>query len=75
MLLWSDRQEVFENSALHHKCLILPEFVPDSLIPLVLTPDALSSLVKRLCELAQTLGSLDFAQTLQAVYIIKLLIL
>ena len=74
-LLWSDRHEVFSTNKFSRGCLILPEFVPDSQIPLILKPDALEVLVQGLSVLSKTVGSLDFNQTMQIVYLIKLLIL
>ena len=45
LLSWNDRIEVFASTKLYRGCLILPDFVPDSLIPLNLQPDALEQLV------------------------------
>ena len=75
ILLWQDRKKIFENEELQRGCLILPDFVPDSLIQLTLTPEAIEQLVQTLTEHVKNLSTLDFPRTLQVIYITKLLIL
>lgn len=71
----SSRKKVFESIKYAKGCIIVPNFVPDTEIPLVLSTDALESLIRLLADSQSELQTGSISRTLEIVYIIKLLIL
>ena len=75
-ILWSNRGEVFGAKAKWTAgFLIVPDFVPDSQIPLSLSSEALTALVGRLAAEGEKLQTAHFAALIEATYLIKLLTL
>ena len=74
-IYWGNRKSVFESEKYSKGCLIVPEFMPDQLIPINLSKEALESLVSRIGYLYESMKRGTPGQLLELVYIIKLLIL
>ena len=74
-IYWGNRKAVFESEKYSKGCLIVPELMPDQLIPINLSKEALESLVSRIGYLYEKMKRGKPGQLLELVYIIKLLIL
>ena len=74
-IYWGNRKVVFESEKYSKGCLIVPDFMPDQLIPIRLSKEALESLVSRIGFLYESMKRGTPSQLLELVYLIKLMIL
>ena len=72
---WHNRMKLFTDIKFAKGCIIVPEFVPDTEIPITLSKEALERLVNHLGTLFGDLSAGSKSSTLEMVYTIKLLYL